>query len=105
MVELVRQVIIGAHEVNGLSNRPMLGRHNHFALHKTTGRIFGIGQRLFRGNPFGILKRIQNRFLLRFLKIFQQVNDIIAFHVPNRLGQNIRVKDIDDFFANGFIQF
>ena len=51
----------------------MLGRSNDLALHQTARRKLRIGKRLFNGDPVGIFKRIQNRGLLRFFQIFDEV--------------------------------
>ena len=40
VVEALRQPLLGAQEVDGVADRPVLGRDHHLALHQAAGRIF-----------------------------------------------------------------
>ena len=105
VIKLFRQVIIGAHEINGLPYSPMLGRHDNLALHEATGRVLGVGQRLFGGDTLRVLKRVKDGLLLGLFEVFQQVDNIVAFHVTHSVGQNVGAQDADHLFADGLIQF
>ena len=57
------------------------------------GGVFRVGQRLFSRDPVGILQRVQDRLLLRLFQVFQQVDNVVAFQLAHRLGQNVGLQD------------
>ena len=88
-----------------LAYGPMFGGHHDLALHQTTSRIFGICQCLFNGYPVGVFQCTQDRRGLCILEIFDQVNDIVAVHVPYGIRKHFRRQNADHFFPDRFVEF
>ena len=106
MIELIRQVFFGggAQVVDHLAHRPMLRCHHDLALHQTTGRVFRIVQRLLNRDPVGIFQGTQNGFGLRILKVFDEVDNIIAVHVAYSIRQHFGRQNGNDFVADRFVE-
>jgi len=106
VIELVRQVFLGrgAQVINRLAHGPVFGGHHDFALHQTTSGIFGIGQRLFDSDPVRIFQGPQNGLGLRILKVFDQIDNIIAVHVAHGVRQHLGRQNRNDFLADRFVE-
>ena len=59
---------------------------------------------MFDSQAIYIIQSVQNGFLLRRFQIFQQIDNIVAFQIAHRVGQNLGFQKIDHVFANGLIQ-
>ena len=74
MVELVRQPLAMAQEVDGLADAPVLRGAHHLDLHQAAGGVIGIGQRLFDGGAFMRGQRAQQRLLPVLIEILDEVD-------------------------------
>ena len=107
VVELIGQVIFRscAQVVYHLANSPELWSHDNFSLHQATGRVFGVAERLLYRRAVCIFQSVQNGFLLVILKIFDQINDVVAVHITNGLRQNMWLQDRNNFLADAVVEF
>ena len=86
VVELLGQVLGGAHEVDHLADRPEGRRLDQVALHQSAGRVFRIGQRLGDGEPLAGIERGQHLAALFLLEVLDQVDDVVGLELARRLG-------------------
>ena len=105
IVELLRQILGCAHEVDHLPNGPEGRRLDHLALHQPSGAFLGIGQRLCDGGTFGRLERIQHLALFAFAQILDQIDHIVGLELAHRLGQLGRGEDFQQLVTHPFLDF
>ena len=105
MIELVRQPIGRAQEIDRLADGPVFGRNHHLALHQAAGRAFGIGHGGLDGDPVGVFQRVQDHVLLRLFQVFQNIDDIVGFQLAYRFGQHVARQEIDHLFADRVVDF
>jgi hypothetical protein len=89
VIELVRQLVGLAQEIDRLAHRPVLGCHHGLALHQAPGGVFRIGHRLFDRHPVGILQRPEDHFLLRRIQVLQDIDHVVGLKVAHRLGHHL----------------
>jgi hypothetical protein len=105
MIELFRQMVRSAHEINGIADVPEFWCHHDFALHQTSGGKLRKGQGLpHRGGVSG-LQRVKDRLLLRRAEVLDKVDHVIGVEFSNRLGQHLRREDRNHVFAQRLVQF
>jgi len=83
----------------------VLGRHHHLALHEAPGRGLRIGHRLLDGDPVDVFQGVQNRPLLGRVQVLDDVDDIVAFQIAHRVGQDLGGQRVDDFLTQAVVQF
>ncbi len=104
VIELVGQILLGAHEVDGRAHREMLRHRDDLALHHPAGGFLRIAQRLLDGDPVRRLERLEDLFLLRLLQILDQVDDIVAVQIAHGVAQHVGRQQTDDLLADRFLK-
>ncbi len=86
--------------IDGVAHGPVLRRGYNLALHEPSSGIFRIAERLLDRGTVDLIERFEDRFLLGFVKILENVDDIVRFKFADGFSQNLRLKRLDHLIAN-----
>ena len=104
VVEILRQIVRGAQVIDHLAHGPERRRLDHLALHQAPGAVFGIGQRLGDRGAVGGLQRFEGLAPGRLVEVLEQVDHIVGFELPDRLGQLLRRQEGEDLVAHALLE-
>ena len=83
----------------------MPGGHHHFALHQAARALFGIGQCLFHRHPVGQFQRAKDDVLLRCIKVFQNVDNVVRVQLTHGFRDHFARQGADHLFADRLVNF
>ncbi len=104
-VEPVRQVRRVAHVVDRLPHGPVRRHRDELGLHPPAGGIFRIQQAALE--RVALLRRqlLQDLFLVLLVEPFEQFDGVVGFQFANALGDGLRFELLEDFLADGIVDF
>ena len=87
VVEVVRQVGMGAQIVDGLADRPIFRDRHHLALHQAAGAPLREGQALLDRLAVRERQRFQDRLLLGLVEIGQDLDRVVGLELGQGLAR------------------
>ena len=104
VVEALGQPLLGAHEVDGVADRPVLGRDHDLALHQPPGRILAVLQRRLDRRPVRLVERPQDPLLLRRVHVLGEIDDVVGLELRHRRRQHVVGQLGDDLVAHPLLE-
>ena len=104
VVEIVRQVRIGAQIVDRLTDRPELRRGDEVALHQTAGAVLGVGQALLDGRALGQRQRLEQSDLLVFVEIAEDLDRVVGVELGDRCAGLLGTEQLEHLGAHAVVE-
>ena len=104
VVEALRQPLLGAHEVDGVADRPVLGRDHDLALHQAPGGVLVVLERALDRRAVDVVEHPQDALLLGRLHVLGEIDDVVGLEVLHRPLEH-RVGQLgDDLVADALLE-
>jgi hypothetical protein len=103
--EALRQVLVFAHVVDALADRPEWRHGDEFRLHAATGRAFRIVERTPQPHPLGEWQLGENFFPVFLVEVFENVDRVVRIELTDRRCDRVVRDLLDDFETNGLVDF
>lgn len=101
--EALGQVLIFAHVVDRLADRPERRHRHELGLHAASGRALGIVERAAKANPFREGKLRQDLVLVFLVEVFENVDGVVRIHLADGRGDLFVRQMLDDVETDGFV--
>ena len=105
LVEPVRQVRRLAHVVDRLADGPVRRHRDELGLHPPAGGIFRIIEAALERDALGQRQLLENLLLVLLVEVFEHLDRIVGFELADALGDGLRRQFLEDFLADGLVDF
>ena len=103
LVKILREVLVLAHVVDRLADRPERRHGDELRLHAPSGGLFGIIERATQPDAFGEGQLRQDLFLVGLVEILENVDRVVRIEFLDRL-RDLRIGHrIDDLHADRLV--
>ena len=103
LAETVGQVLVLAHVVDGLADRPERRHGDELGLHAPAGGLFRIVERAAQPDPLGERQLRQDLVLVLLVEVFQDVDGVVGIELLHRLGDLLVGQIVDDVEADRLV--
>ena len=103
LAEAVRQVLVLAHVVDGLADRPERRHRHELGLHAPAGGLFRIVERATQPDALGERQLRQDLVLVLLVEVFQDVDGVVGIELLDGLGDLLVGQIVDDVEADRLV--
>ena len=103
LAEAVGQVLVIAHVVDGLADRPEWRHRHELGLHAPAGGLFRIVERAPQPDALGERQLRQDLVLVLLVEVFQDVDGVVGIELLDGLGDLLVGQIVDDVEADRLV--
>ena len=103
LAETVGQVLVLAHVVDGLADRPERRHRHELGLHAPAGGLFRIVERAPQPDALGERQLRQDLVLVLLVEVFQDVDGVVGIELLDGLGDLLVGQVVDDVEADRLV--